>query len=76
MHDPFEESLRDMLNSSSSSRDDDACLGRVLKTANRQVGAGVLFGPLVRGLDDRREQRFGARFSCFSPHRGRCAFYR
>ena len=27
MHDPFEESLRDMLNSSSSSRDDDACLG-------------------------------------------------
>jgi hypothetical protein len=35
MHDPFEESLRDMLNSSSSSRDDDAVLGRVLKTANR-----------------------------------------
>ncbi|KGS14392.1 MULTISPECIES: hypothetical protein [Pseudomonas syringae group] len=48
MHDPFEESLRDMLNSSSSSRDDDACLGRVLKTANRQVGAGVLFGLLGR----------------------------
>jgi hypothetical protein len=43
MHDPFEESLRDMLNSSSSSRDDDAALGRVLKTANRQVGAGDLF---------------------------------
>ncbi|RMU67988.1 CrfX protein [Pseudomonas syringae pv. aptata] len=48
MHDPFEESLRDMLNSSSSSRDDDACLGRVLKTANRQVGAGVFFGLLGR----------------------------
>ena len=48
MHDPFEESLRDMLKSSSSSRDDDACLGRVLKTANRQVGAGVLFGLLGR----------------------------
>jgi hypothetical protein len=48
MHDPFEESLRDMLRSSSSSRDDDACLGRVLKTANRQVGAGVLFGLLGR----------------------------
>jgi hypothetical protein len=48
MHDPFEESLRDMLNSSSSSRDDDACLGRVLKTANRQVGAGVLFSLLGR----------------------------
>ncbi|KQQ60080.1 CrfX protein [Pseudomonas sp. Leaf127] len=48
MHDPFEESLRDMLKASSSIRDDDACLGRVLKTANRQVGAGVLFGLLGR----------------------------
>lgn len=48
MHDPFEESLRDMLNSSSTSRDDDAVLGRVLKTANRQVGAGDLFGLLGR----------------------------
>ncbi|MBC3949585.1 MULTISPECIES: CrfX protein [Pseudomonas] len=48
MHDPFEESLRDMLKSSSSSRDDDACLGRVLKTANRQVGAGVLFSLMGR----------------------------
>jgi phosphatidylinositol kinase/protein kinase (PI-3 family) len=48
MHDPFEESLRNMLNSSSSSRDDDACLGRVLKTANRQVGAGDLFKLLGR----------------------------
>ncbi|TBU97633.1 CrfX protein [Phytopseudomonas dryadis] len=44
MHDPFEESLRDLLKSPSSSRDDDACLHRVLKTANRQVGAGDLFG--------------------------------
>lgn len=41
MHDPFEQSLRDMLNASPSNRDDDACLGRVLKTANRQVGAGI-----------------------------------
>jgi hypothetical protein len=48
MHDPFEESLRDMLNSSSSTRDDDAVLGRVLKTANRQVGAGDLFSLLGR----------------------------
>lgn len=48
MHDPFEESLRDMLNASSSSRDDDACLDRVLKTANRQVGAGDLFSLLGR----------------------------
>ncbi|WP_209437147.1 CrfX protein [Pseudomonas batumici] len=43
MHDPFEQSLRDMLKASPSTRDDDACLGRVLKTANRQVGAGDLF---------------------------------
>lgn len=43
MHDPFEESLRDMLNARSA-HDDDACLDRVLKTANRQVGAGDLFG--------------------------------
>ena len=43
MRDPFEESLRDMLNVQSM-HDDDACLDRVLKTANRQVGAGDLFG--------------------------------
>ncbi|MCF7202323.1 CrfX protein [Pseudomonas oligotrophica] len=43
MHDPFEESLRDLLNQSSA-HDDGASLGRVLKTANRQVGAGDLFG--------------------------------
>lgn len=42
MHDPFEESLRDMLNAQST-RHDDARLDRVLKTANRQVGAGDLF---------------------------------
>ena len=42
MRDPFEESLRDLLNAQSS-RDDEACLDRVLKTANRQVGAGDLF---------------------------------
>ncbi|AMB88016.1 CrfX protein [Pseudomonas agarici] len=50
MHDPFEQSLRDMLRASPSSRDDDACLGRVLKTANRQVGAGDLFSLLGRWL--------------------------
>jgi hypothetical protein len=43
MHDPFEESLRDMLNTQSA-RHEDARLDRVLKTANRQVGAGDLFG--------------------------------
>ncbi|MBM7059372.1 CrfX protein [Pseudomonas sp. UL073] len=44
MRDPFEESLRDLLKVSSSAHDDDATLGRVLKAANRQVGAGDLFG--------------------------------
>ncbi|MNP36396.1 hypothetical protein D3C76_1297830 [compost metagenome] len=50
MHDPFEEPLRDLLKASPSGRerDDDACLGRVLKTANRQVGAGDLFSLLGR----------------------------
>ena len=43
MADPFEESLRDMLKAQPT-HDDDACLDRVLKTANRQVGAGDLFG--------------------------------
>ena len=43
MHDPFEESLRDLLKSADTNRDDDACLNRVLKTANRQVGAGDMF---------------------------------
>ncbi len=43
MHEPFEESLRYLLKSPSSTHDDDACLHRVLKTANRQVGAGDLF---------------------------------
>nr|MBF0685602.1 CrfX protein [Pseudomonas sp.] len=43
MADPFEESLRDMLKVQAA-HDDDACLDRVLKTANRQVGAGDLFG--------------------------------
>ena len=44
MHDPFEESLRDLLKApSSSEHDEDATLDRVLKTANRQVGVGDLF---------------------------------
>ena len=59
MRDPFEESLRDLLNKPSV-HDDDACLGRVLETANRQVGAGDLFaliGPLAASTDDGRQQR-------------------
>ncbi|WP_017938462.1 hypothetical protein [Zestomonas thermotolerans] len=46
MRDPFEESLRDLLKVSPATHDDDAALGRVLKTANRQVGAGDLFSML------------------------------
>lgn len=49
MRDPFEESLRDLLNTQSS-HDDGACLDRVLKTANRQIGAGDLFGLFGRWL--------------------------
>ena len=48
MQDPFEESLRDLLKASPGSHDDDACLGRVLKTANRQVGVGDLFSMMGR----------------------------
>lgn len=51
MYDPFEESLRDLLKSSSAEHDDDAVLGRVLKTANRQVGVGDLFGLMGRALE-------------------------
>ena len=43
MQDPFEESLRNMLRSSASEHDDARTLDRVLRTANRQVGAGDLF---------------------------------
>jgi len=50
MHDPFEESLRVLLKSPAASHDDDACLGRVLKTANRQVGAGALLNLLGHWL--------------------------
>ena len=51
MYDPFEESLRDLLKSPPTEHDDDAALGRVLKTANRQVGVGDLFGLMGRGLE-------------------------
>ena len=46
--DRFEESLRQMLKDAPPSHDDDAALGRVLKTANRRVGAGDLFTLLGR----------------------------
>lgn len=50
MRDPFEESLRDLLKTSQTERDDAACLGRVLKTANRQVGVGDFVGLLGNWL--------------------------
>ncbi len=43
MTDPFEESLKDLLRQPSVKHDDHACLGRVLKKANRQRGIGLLF---------------------------------
>lgn len=51
MHDPFEQSLRDMLNKSQTPSNDDASLNKVLKKANRQVGAGALFGLFGRALE-------------------------
>lgn len=46
MHDPFEESLRDLLRGAPAESADDARLDRVLKAANRQVGVGDLFNLL------------------------------
>ena len=51
MHDPFEQSLRDMLNMLQAPTKDDAALNKVLKKANRQVGAGALFGLFGRALE-------------------------
>lgn len=51
MHDPFEESLRDLLKMPPEQPGDDQRLGRVLKTANRQVGAGDLFSLMGHWLE-------------------------
>ncbi|MCY1268083.1 hypothetical protein D3C76_861050 [compost metagenome] len=51
MHDPFEESLRDLLRMPPERPDDEKRLGRVLKTANRQVGAGDLFSLMGHWLE-------------------------
>ncbi|MBB2896764.1 CrfX protein [Pseudomonas sp. AS2.8] len=52
MHDPFEASLKALLNTPADAQDeegdDQARLHRVLKTANRQVGAGALFDLIGR----------------------------
>lgn len=51
MKDPFEESLRDLLKSDAPVHDDDACLDRVLKKANRRVGASDVFVLLGRWME-------------------------
>ena len=51
MQDPFEQSLRDMLKSEQIHVNNDASLEKVLKKANRQVGAGALFGLFGRALE-------------------------
>ncbi len=51
MYDPFEESLRDLLKADPAQHDDGETLDRVLKTANRQVGMGDLFGLMGRSLE-------------------------
>ena len=51
VHDPFEQSLRDMLNKPQAQSNDDASLDKVLKKANRQVGAGALLGLFGRALE-------------------------
>lgn len=52
MHDPFEASLKALLSTPANAQDeegdDQARLHRVLKTANRQVGAGALFDLIGR----------------------------
>ncbi len=50
--DPFEQSLRDMLKASEQAPSgDDASLGKVLKKANRQLGAGAIFSLFGRALE-------------------------
>lgn len=51
IQDPFEQSLRDMLKPEKMHANGDASLDKVLKKANRQVGAGALFGLFGRALE-------------------------
>ncbi|MDY0249687.1 MAG: CrfX protein [Pseudomonas sp.] len=51
MQDPFEQSLRDMLRPEQTHANDDASLDKVLKKANRQVGAGAIFSLFGRALE-------------------------
>lgn len=49
--DPFEQSLRDMLKTAEAPGSGDNSLGKVLKKANRQQGAGAIFGLFGRALE-------------------------
>ena len=51
MHDPFEQSLRDMLKAPEDQAYDDVSLNKVLKKANRQLGAGAIFSLFGRALE-------------------------
>jgi hypothetical protein len=51
MQDPFEQSLRDMLKTPEAQTYDDVSLDKVLKKANRQLGAGAVFGLFGRALE-------------------------
>ena len=51
MQDPFEQSLRDMLKTPETQIHNDESLGKVLKKANRQLGAGSVFGLFGRALE-------------------------
>lgn len=50
VQDSFEQSLRDMLKTSEG-QIDDASLNKVLKKANRQLGAGAIFALFGRALE-------------------------
>lgn len=51
MQDPFEQSLRDMLKAPESQTHDAVSLDKVLKKANRQLGAGAVFSLFGRALE-------------------------
>ena len=49
--DLFEQSLRDMLKTPEVQGSNDISLGKVLRKANRQQGAGAIFGLFGRALE-------------------------
>ena len=51
MDNSFEQSLRDMLKAPEGQVHDDVSLNKVLKKANRQLGAGAIFGLFGRALE-------------------------